>query len=204
MCMQHQEWISLQDYSKYIPVEVLNGCWHVTWLMNLVTLIDPGVLAATAAVCQDEVDKCVNFELANVYLVRRLVFPSVIISMLSSKSSWMSKRICVSGRQTTRQMESTKALQWLTRKLPRRWKGCFLLSSLQTLKPWSHSSFGRFEFCNCCRGCYWNGIYNGHTTQGDYGSVTTVTPMKTPAELVLAAEVAALKLKSILKGDRGH
>ena len=32
------------------------------------------------------------------------------------------------------------------------------------------------------------------------GAVTTMTPMKSPAELVLAAEVAALKLKSILKG----
>jgi hypothetical protein len=40
----------------------------------------------------------------------------------------------------------------------------------------------------------------GTQPKGTIGSVTTVTPAKTPAELVLAAEVAALKLKSILKG----
>ena len=32
------------------------------------------------------------------------------------------------------------------------------------------------------------------------GATTTMAPTKSPAELVLAAEVAALKLKSILKG----
>jgi hypothetical protein len=40
----------------------------------------------------------------------------------------------------------------------------------------------------------------GTQPKGTIGSVTTVTPTKTPAELMLAAEVAALKLKSILKG----
>ncbi len=39
----------------------------------------------------------------------------------------------------------------------------------------------------------------GTQPKGTIGSVTTVTT-KTPAELMLAAEVAALKLKSILKG----
>ncbi len=40
----------------------------------------------------------------------------------------------------------------------------------------------------------------GTQPKGTIGSVTTVTPTKTLAELMLAAEVAALKLKSILKG----
>ncbi len=40
----------------------------------------------------------------------------------------------------------------------------------------------------------------GTQPKGTIGSVTTVTPTKTPAELMLVAEVAALKLKSILKG----
>ncbi len=57
MSMHCWEWITLQDCSEYIPVEVPNGRQHVTWLMNSITSIDPGVLAAIAAVCQDEVDK---------------------------------------------------------------------------------------------------------------------------------------------------
>jgi hypothetical protein len=56
MSMHCWKWITLQDCSEYIPVEVPNGRQRVTWLMNSITLIDPGVLAAIAAVCQDEVD----------------------------------------------------------------------------------------------------------------------------------------------------
>ena len=36
--------------------------------------------------------------------------------------------------------------------------------------------------------------------RGTIGAFTTVTPTKTLAEMMLAAEVAALKLQSILKG----
>ncbi len=66
--MHRWEWITLQDCCKYIPVEVPNSCQRVMWLINSITSIDPGVLAAIAAVCQDEVDKRVNFESAVVYL----------------------------------------------------------------------------------------------------------------------------------------
>lgn len=38
--------------------------------MNLITFIEPGILVAITAVCQDEVDKRVNFELAVAYLVQ--------------------------------------------------------------------------------------------------------------------------------------
>ena len=68
MSMHRREWITLQDCSEYIPVEVPNGRQRVTWLMNSITSIDPGVLAAIAAVRQDEVDKRVNFESTVAYL----------------------------------------------------------------------------------------------------------------------------------------
>ena len=67
MSMHRREWITLQDCSEYIPVEVPNGRQRVTWLMNSITSIDPGVLAAIAAVRQDEGDKRVNFESAVAY-----------------------------------------------------------------------------------------------------------------------------------------
>ncbi len=57
MSMHHREWITLQDCSEYIAVEVPNGHQRVTWLMNSITLVDPGVLAAIVAVCQDEAGK---------------------------------------------------------------------------------------------------------------------------------------------------
>jgi hypothetical protein len=44
------------------------------------------------------------------------------------------------------------------------------------------------------------GSTSGTQPKVTIGAVTTMTPTKSPAELVLAAEVAALKLKSILKG----
>jgi len=44
------------------------------------------------------------------------------------------------------------------------------------------------------------GSTSGTQPKVTIGAVTMMTPTKSPAELVLAAEVAALKLKSILKG----
>jgi hypothetical protein len=68
MSMHRREWISLQDCSAHIPVDVPNGRQRVTWLMNSITSVDPGILAALAAIRQDEADKRVNFESAVAYL----------------------------------------------------------------------------------------------------------------------------------------
>ena len=61
MGMHCHAWITLTECTKHIPVDMLNDCARVTYLMNSLKTVDPTVLAAIAAVCQDKADKCVNF-----------------------------------------------------------------------------------------------------------------------------------------------
>lgn len=69
MDMHRTAWIQLVDCAEHIPVEVPQGRSRVTMLLkSLDTCVDPSVLAAIAAVRQDEVDKRVNFENAVAYL----------------------------------------------------------------------------------------------------------------------------------------
>ncbi len=69
MGMHCHAWIILTECAKHIPVDVPNDHVRVTYIMDLLKTVDPTVLAAIAAVRQDEADKCVNFENMFAYLV---------------------------------------------------------------------------------------------------------------------------------------
>ncbi len=62
MGMHHHAWITLTECAKHIPVDVPNDRARVTYLMDSLKTIDPSVLAAIAAVRQDEANKRVNFK----------------------------------------------------------------------------------------------------------------------------------------------
>ena len=69
MDMHRSAWIQLNDCAEHIPLEIPQGRSRVTMLLkSLDGCVDPGVLAALAAVRQDEADKRVNFENAVAYL----------------------------------------------------------------------------------------------------------------------------------------
>jgi hypothetical protein len=57
MGLHRKAFITLSECAEHIPVEVPNDCAHVTYLLDLFTTIDPSVLAAIAAVCQDDANK---------------------------------------------------------------------------------------------------------------------------------------------------
>ncbi len=67
--MHCHAWITLTECAEHVPVDVPNDYGRVTYLMDLLKTVDPTVLAAIAAVHQDEADKCVNFENMFAYLV---------------------------------------------------------------------------------------------------------------------------------------
>jgi hypothetical protein len=74
MGKHRQAYITLTKCAEHIPVDVPNKQSCVTqFLMELITSVNPTVLAVLAAVCQDEQDKRINFENAFVYLV--LIYP---------------------------------------------------------------------------------------------------------------------------------
>jgi hypothetical protein len=52
-----QAYIMLTECAEHIPVDVTNKQSHVTYLMESINSVNPTVLAALAAVCQDEQDK---------------------------------------------------------------------------------------------------------------------------------------------------
>ncbi len=62
MGLHRKAFITLSECVEHIPVEVSDDCAHVTYLLDSFTAIDPSVLAAIAAVCQDDANKQVNFE----------------------------------------------------------------------------------------------------------------------------------------------
>ena len=55
--MQRKAWISMQECADHVPVDVPNEQAKVTHLMDSIKLTDPMVLAALAAIRQDELDK---------------------------------------------------------------------------------------------------------------------------------------------------
>jgi hypothetical protein len=69
-----QAYIMLTKCAEPIPVDVPNEQSRVMHLMELITSVDPTVLAALAAVCQDEEDNRINFENAFAYLVVIFLF----------------------------------------------------------------------------------------------------------------------------------
>ncbi len=54
--------MTLSECAEHIPIKVPNKCACVTYLLDSFTTIDPSVLAAIVAVCQDDANKPVNFE----------------------------------------------------------------------------------------------------------------------------------------------
>jgi hypothetical protein len=62
MGLHRKAFITLSECAEHIPVEVSNNRAHVTYLLDLFMTIDLSVLAAIAAVCQDDANKGVNFE----------------------------------------------------------------------------------------------------------------------------------------------
>jgi hypothetical protein len=69
MGMHCHAWITLTECAEHIPVDMPNDHARVAYLMDLLKTVGPTVLAAIAAVHQDEADKCVNFENMFAYLV---------------------------------------------------------------------------------------------------------------------------------------
>jgi hypothetical protein len=62
MGLHRKAFITLSECAEQIPVDIPNERARVTYLLDSLTTTDPNVLAAMAAVHQDEVDKRVNFE----------------------------------------------------------------------------------------------------------------------------------------------
>ena len=69
MGKHRQAFITLTECAEHLPVNVPNERSRVTHLMESIQSTDPTVLAALAAVRQDEGDKRVNFESSFAYLV---------------------------------------------------------------------------------------------------------------------------------------
>jgi hypothetical protein len=68
MGLHHKAYITLTECAEQIPVEILNDQAQVIYLLESVKTIDPSVLAAMAAVHQDDADKRINFEIAFTFL----------------------------------------------------------------------------------------------------------------------------------------
>jgi hypothetical protein len=62
MGLQQKGFITLSECAEQISAEVPNEQAQVTYLLDLITMNDPNLLATTAAVCQDDASKRVNFE----------------------------------------------------------------------------------------------------------------------------------------------
>ena len=68
MGLHRKAFITLSECAEQILVDVPNEQARVTYLLDSITTTDPNVLAATAAVRQDEVNKRVNFESSFTFL----------------------------------------------------------------------------------------------------------------------------------------
>ena len=68
MGLHHKAYITLTECAEHIPVEIPNDRARVTYLLDSFKTIDPSVLTAMAAVCQDDADKRINFKNAFIFL----------------------------------------------------------------------------------------------------------------------------------------
>ncbi len=68
MGLHRKVFITLSECAEQIPVDFPKEQARVTYLLDSITTTDPNVLAATAAVRQDEVNKRVNFESSFTFL----------------------------------------------------------------------------------------------------------------------------------------
>ena len=92
-------------------MDVPNERARVTYLLDSLTTTDPNVLAAMAAVCQDEVDKRVNFESSFTFLA-----PTCPVTAKVAKKGRVSFDANVSG---TKFLNSRVALGETVRSLER-------------------------------------------------------------------------------------
>ncbi len=92
MGLHHKAYITLTECAKHIPVEIPNDWAQVTYLLDSLKTIDPFVLAAMAAVHQDDADKHINFENAFTFLA-----PSCPVIVKATKKGRVSFEANVSG-----------------------------------------------------------------------------------------------------------
>jgi hypothetical protein len=92
MGLQRKAFITLSECAKQIPMEVPNEQARVTYLLDSITTNDPNVLAATAAVHQDDADKRVNFENSFTFLT-----PTCPVTAKVAKKGRVSFEANVSG-----------------------------------------------------------------------------------------------------------
>ena len=92
MGLHRKAFITLTECADHIPVEIPNGRARVTYLLDSFKTIDPSVLAAMAAVRQDDADKRVNFENAFTFLA-----PSCPVLVKAAKKGRVSFDVNVSG-----------------------------------------------------------------------------------------------------------
>ncbi len=90
--LHHKVYITLTECAEHIPVEIPNDWARVTYLLDSFKMIDPSVLAAMAAVRQDDADKCINFEEAFTFLA-----PSCPVLAKAAKKGRVSFEANVSG-----------------------------------------------------------------------------------------------------------
>ena len=231
MSMHRREWITLQDCSEYIPVEVPNGRQRVTWLMNSITSIDPSVLAAIAAVRQDETDKRVNFESAVTYLAPvcpvtakqqrkgklEVNVSGTTVNGLGSvgktgvalryhkyseflKLSEEQKKELKDWKSNNKKDGKRKGAPATEKKANKKMKG--MIAAFSAANKEAMLALADSNSATVAAVAAGLGSAQGTATAGPrvtIGSVTTNGPTKTPTELMLAAEVAALKLQGILK-----
>jgi len=92
MGLHRKAFITLSECAEQIPVDVPNERARVTYLLDSLTTTDPNVLAAMAAVRQDEVDKRVNFESSFTFLA-----PTCPVTAKAAKKGRVSFDANVSG-----------------------------------------------------------------------------------------------------------
>jgi hypothetical protein len=92
MGLHHKAYITLTECAEHIPVETPNDLAQVTYLFDSFKTIDPSVLAAMAAVRQDDADKHINFENTFTFLA-----PSCPVVVKAAKKGRVSFEANVSG-----------------------------------------------------------------------------------------------------------
>jgi hypothetical protein len=92
MGLHRKAYITLTECAEHIPVEIPNDWAHVTYLLDSFKTIDPSVLAAMAAVRQDDANKRINFKNAFTFLA-----PSCPVLAKATKKGGVSFEANVSG-----------------------------------------------------------------------------------------------------------
>ena len=90
--LHRKAFITLSECAEQIPVDVPNERARVTYLLDSISTTDPNVLAATAAVRQDDADKQVNFESSFTFLA-----PTCPVTAKATKKGRVSFEANVSG-----------------------------------------------------------------------------------------------------------